>query len=92
VNNPIFFFFSDDMERVKQHFNNDIYINNNQNKNSWEDMRLMSECKHNIIANSSFSRRGAWLNANPEKIIIAPKLWTISNENNDIIPQPRIKI
>lgn len=72
-----FFFFSDDIQWVKQNLKtgntNDIYVDRNTWNKSREDMRLMSLCKHNIIANSSFSRRGAWLNQNAEKIIIAPK-------------------
>jgi len=55
----------------------------------------MSLCKHNIIANSSFSWWGAWLNQNKEKIIIAPDRWFVDEEMNDkckIVPSEWIKI
>lgn len=78
VESPVFFLFSDDIEWVKENLGlneESYYIDWNTWKNSHEDMRLMSNCKHNIIANSSFSWWWAWLNPNKNKIIVAPKNW-----------------
>ncbi len=98
VNNPNFYIFSDDMEWSKKHFNflnqkfKITYIVQNF-KNPSEDMRLMSNCKHNIIANSSFSWWGAWLNDNPDKIVISPSEWTKNNSSNPLlIPNTWLKI
>ena len=93
---PHYFVFSDDIEWAKSNVqlgNNATYINHNSGKNSFEDLRLMSLCKHNIIANSSFSWWGAWLNTNPEKIVIAPEKW-FSNPSisTEIIPSNWIKL
>jgi len=97
VNNPHFFLFSDDPEWVKEN----ILINEpvtvvdiNTINNGCDDLRLMMSCKHNIIANSSFSWWGAWLNNNPQKIVIAPEKWFLSPVHNtkDVMPQGWIKL
>jgi hypothetical protein len=90
-----YFIFSDDIEWVKANFlghrENAVYVKNSFAAASWKDLYLMSLCKHNIIANSSFSWWGAWLNENPDKIVIAPKRWFANNSINDqtadLIPQ-----
>ena len=66
--------FSDDISWCKSKFIGEkfIFIENNLNI---VDLFLMSYCKHNIIANSSFSWWGAWLNTNPDKIVVAPSKW-----------------
>lgn len=91
VAQPVLYVFSDEPEWVKQHMHFDaptVYVAHNQGKNSFEDLRLMSLCQHNIIANSSFSWWGAWLNDNPRKIVIAPRQWMQQeNGNSDLIPQ-----
>ena len=46
----------------------------------WEDMALMARCRHHVIANSSFSWWGAWLNPSSEKIVIAPRAWFTPGE------------
>ena len=79
VRSPKFYIFSDDPEWCETYlkqFNIDYrIIKHNTGTTSFRDMFLMSKCKHNIIANSTFSWWGAWLNNNSEKIVIAPERW-----------------
>ncbi len=71
-----FFFFSDDSAYVKEHYTGEDseIIDWNYGKESFYDIMLMSQCKHNICANSTFSFWGARLNENPSKIMIRPSI------------------
>lgn len=80
VQNPYFFIFSDDLVWAKQNLSlpsssNVVFVDHNNTENAFQDMRLMSMCHHNIIANSTFSWWAAWLNLTKEKIVIAPQQW-----------------
>ena len=96
VAKPVFFVFSDDIDWVKNNLALDkaaIFVNHNKGSESYNDMRLMSLCKHHIIANSSFSWWGAWLNPNPNKIVIAPKQWFAGRQDDrDLVPTNWLKI
>jgi len=83
VNDPVFLVFSDDISWTKSNLQlpDAIYIEGNNGDESFRDMQLMANCKHNIIANSTFSLMGAWLNRNPDKIVIGPGKWR--NYHND---------
>ena len=90
IKNPKYFIFSDEIEWVKNSFDlpkNSVYITHN--KSGIEDMRIMIECKHNIIANSSFSWWGARLGLQKDKVVIAPKQWFLDSNTNtsDVIPE-----
>lgn len=99
ASNPVFFIFSDDIEWVKAHLDfsgNSEIVAGNSGKQSYIDMQLMSLCSHNIIANSSFSWWGAWLNNNSEKMVVAPKHWFTDEIKNaltkDLIPETWIRL
>lgn len=86
VNNPKFFLFTNDPEWVKENMLEEdcILVECSDESTGHLDMMLMSNCKHNIIANSSFSWWGAWLNSNTEKIVIAPSKWINTTDSEDI--------
>ncbi|MCY4259792.1 MAG: alpha-1,2-fucosyltransferase [Rhodobacteraceae bacterium] len=84
--------FSDDPEWVRRNMNFDyptIISDKNQEGHAYEDLRLMAACRHHVIANSSFSWWGAWLNPDPDKIVVAPKKWFVDGhpDNPDIVPE-----
>lgn len=76
VENPKIFVFSDDINWCKENFSDEFYYVENKHMSAYFDMFLMSKCKHNIIANSTFSWWAAMLNANENKIVVGPKYWT----------------
>jgi len=91
------FIFTDDPEWVINNFNIQApltIISHNLGNKSHEDLRLMSQCDHHILANSSFGWWGAWLNDTPGKTVIAPKYWFRSEERNNetLVPDNWIKI
>lgn len=97
IKNPLFVVVSDDIRWCKENLNlpqNSIYVDWNNKEKSYRDMQIMSNCKHNIIANSSFSWWGAWLNENANKIVIAPEHFFngIIEDDSHIIPTEWIKI
>jgi len=79
VQNPEFYVFSDNHEWVKENLTDFEYKvidwNPSAGPENYLDMQLMASCKHNIIANSSYSWWGAWLNNNKDKIVIGPEKW-----------------
>jgi hypothetical protein len=96
INNPLFFVFSNDIKWCKDNFNfiDAIFIDHNHKTNSYRDMQMISNCKHNILANSSFSWWGAFLNQNKNPIIITPKKFFNGNiyDERDMYPNTWIKI
>jgi hypothetical protein len=94
VTNPYFFIFSNDLEWVKENIltKNVTYVSCNSGKDSWKDMCLMSLCKHNITANSTFSWWGAWLNKNSDKIVVCPSRFLKNDTFTDVYPDSWTKI
>jgi hypothetical protein len=89
---PTFFVFSDDMPWVRSNLDlpgTTVLVDHNDVHNAWEDLRLISSCRHHIIANSSFSWWGAWLAETPGQIVMAPDPWFSNKEldDRDLIPE-----
>lgn len=91
IDSPEFFIFSDDIPWARESLEigfPSTYVEHNQGLESHNDMRLMSLCRHHIIANSSFSWWGAWLNSRVDKIVVAPRFWFANgNSTEDLIPE-----
>ena len=97
VRQPNYFIFSDDPDWVRKNvtsINPVRFVDHNGPDRACEDMRLMSCCKHHIIANSSFSWWGAWLSHNTDKIVIAPANWFRDEKlsTRDLIPRQWIQL
>lgn len=77
IDNPQYYIFSDDILWAKENLaiTGAMYVNWNKGIDSWKDMIIMSHCRVNILANSTFSLMGAWLNQRKDAIRIAPTKW-----------------
>ena len=102
VGNPYFYIFSDDLEWVKDNISllmgsNNVddrvtFVDGNRGENSYLDMFLMSQCRHHIIANSTFSWWGAWLGTNEDKIVVSPSRWLANHDTTDTICDGWIRV
>lgn len=95
--NALFVLCSNDFEFVRQNIPEEMKdkVVCIENEPHYIDLFILSLCKHNIISNSSFGWWGAWLNENPEKLVIAPQHWVNPNGSlftQDIIPEKWIKL
>jgi hypothetical protein len=94
---PKFFVFSDEPATVRDELGIDgnvRYVGNNPADRGHEDLRLMTHCKHFIVANSSFSWWGAWLGTATDKVVVAPERWFAdpSADEGDIVPSSWVRI
>ncbi|WP_293575374.1 alpha-1,2-fucosyltransferase [Phaeobacter sp.] len=94
---PTVFVFSDDPQWAKDNLPlpcKKVVVDFNGADTDFEDMRLMSLCRHNIIGNSSFSWWGAWLNQNPDRQVAGPAKWFGDPKlhNPDILPKSWLRI
>jgi hypothetical protein len=100
VSQPHLFVFSDDMQWVKDNLGGLIvglpctYVDHNDEQHAVNDLVLMGSCRHHIIANSSFSWWGAWLNPEPDKIVIRPSTWLrqLPHMNETVCPKSWIAL
>jgi hypothetical protein len=91
VSDPTFFVFSDDVPFARKLLPENVrkvFVDHNDDFSSHEDLRLMSSCEHHVIANSTFSWWGAWLNPRAAKIVIAPRHWHLTKQSYypDLLP------
>jgi len=84
VQDPIYIVFSDDYKWAKEHVDlgeNVVYVDEVTDWKDYEQLYVMSRCKNQIIANSTFSWWAAWLNQNQDKVIVMPKQYVMSASN-----------
>jgi hypothetical protein len=92
-----FYLFSDDPAWVQSHFGsaaNCVVVSGQMTQSDLEDFRLMMNCRHFIIANSTFSWWAAWLGRQPDKMVVAPKTWYCSEKftDKDLVPERWVRL
>lgn len=94
VEKPVFIVFSEDIEWARENIKipEPCFYIYSLNKPPSHDMQFMSLCKHNIISNSTYSWWAAWLNKNPDKIIVAPDKWWTDGRETDIYTDNMVRI
>jgi hypothetical protein len=97
VGDPVFIVFSDDPGWARAHLDLGhpaIVVDHNGPHDGPEDLRLMSLCRHHVIANSTFSWWGAWLNPDPAKIVVAPERWFAdgAHDTRDLLPRGWVRL
>ncbi len=89
------YIFSDDIDWVREHLHLHFPVTyvSQEGIADWEEVVLMSRCAHHVIANSTFSWWGAWLNPSPDKVVVAPLHWAnvAPREFTDVIPSSWIR-
>ena len=91
---PAVYVFSDDPAwcRSNLRFDHPTTVVEGNQATAFEDMRLMSLCRHHVIANSTFSWWGAWLNARPDRIVIAPEPWRMDRGASQVVPDDWMRL
>lgn len=93
---PTLFFFSDDPEWTRANLQfpfSTYYVDHNSSEEAFQDLRLMTYCKHHVIANSSFSWWGAWLADSANQIVVAPTKWYQADRPTpDLLPHHWIRL
>ena len=96
IEDATFYVFSDDVAWVKGHFHSPhrvVFVNDDGVLSDVEELHLMKSCRHHIIANSTFSWWGAWLNPDPHKRVYAPRIWFNDDKDySDTVPENWVRL
>lgn len=96
LKDPVFFIFSDDISWAKENIPIPDAVFIDHDNPPWIDLELLKNCRHQVIANSTFSWWAAWLNENQDKIVIAPERWyndpVLNEERKDLVPSEWVRM
>ncbi len=97
VGHPEFYVFSDDAKWAREYIQTEFpstFVDHNDPEYGFDDMHLMSLCRHHVIANSSFSWWGAWLSRPLNRIVIGPRRWFADSESAsaDLLPTDWLRL